>query len=230
VNLSFSAAEVPVRTRILALAGPVLAVCFACSQPGDEASRSIDEASAPEPGEVQLAITPQPTGTPVASEIEAPRPKPKPVVRRVQRERAAAKAEAPPTPAASATPEPEAAPRPEIALAAVPVAGPAPVRDPVASPDAPAVAAAPEDGDHAHAGEEREGWTRGGDRGPIVIIRGGRGGLNDPCAKHPPRPGIGVGIDGIGTLVNPRYPDPVVGDRGPRIGRPSFPRGGGIRY
>lgn len=210
------------RTRILSAAAVVITVCVACSRPAGETSQAaIDRQQPYAAPPVKLAITRPATGVPVVSEIEAARPAPEPIVRRTQRERATARPEAPPQAAEAATPQ--APPAPEITLAALGIAGPAPVRDPVAAPRAPEPLPAAEGG-HVHADEvdgarpEREG------RGPIVIIRGGRGGLNDPCAKHPPR------VGGAGTLVNPRIPDPMIGDRGPRVGMPRFPQGGGIRY
>lgn len=213
------------RTRILSAAAVVITVCAACSGPAGETSQeAIDRQQPRGAAPVELAITRPATGVPVVSEIEAARPAPEPIVRRTRRERATARPEAPPPAAEAATPQ--ALPAPEITLAAGGIAGPAPIRDAAAAPRAPEPPPVAEDGGHVHGGEmdgarpEREG------RGPIVIIRGGRGGVNDPCVKHPPRGGVG----GTGTLVNPRFPDPMIGDQGPRVGMPRFPRGGGIRY
>lgn len=214
------------RTRILSAAVVVITVCVACSGPAGETSQAaIDRQQLQAAAPVELAITRPATGVPVVSEIEAARPAPEPIVRRTRRERSTARPEAPPA-AEAATPQ---APPPEITLAAGGIAGLAPVRDAVAAPRTPDSVPAAEDGGHVHGGEMDGARPEGEGRGPIVIIRGGRGGLNDPCVKHPPRGGVG-GVGGPGTLVNPRFPDPMIGDQGPRVGMPRFPRGGGIRY
>jgi len=78
-------------------------------------------------------------------------------------------------------------------------------------------------------GDDLAPWPEGGTRGPGIIIRGGRGGIDDDCDLHRPgarRPG-GVAVNdrmpsiGGGIMVNNR----VQRFGGGRVGMPSFSRG-----
>lgn len=227
------------RARII-LTGLVV-IGAACSAPADPAVEPVadDASAAPD-----LALTSSSDAVPVASDIEVHRPQPTPEPEPHV-----------PTPEPADLPEP----RPEpIGFAMNGVEGLTPEPMPVATSHVD-----PEDADEAVSGPSIEGggkptgiatglgpvpernWGDTGiidDPNPVpigigregaVIIRGGRGGVHDDCAKHPRGGHVAGGGEtgGPGALVNDRDPrrGALINERAPRTSsRPSIPRGGGF--
>jgi hypothetical protein len=216
----------------------------ACSAPAaDPVVQPVADDASETP---DLALTSSSDAVPVASDIEVHRPQPTPEPKpRV------------PTPEPADLPEPQPEP---IGFAMNGVEGLTPGPMPVATSHVHPKAEDPEEavsGPSVEGGGKPTGISTGlgpvpernwGDTGimddpnpvPIgigregaVIIRGGRGGVHDDCAKHPRGGQVAGGGDGggPGALVNDRDPrrGALINERAPRTSsRPSIPRGGGF--
>ena len=245
-KLSTLTPEAPVRARIF-LAGLFL-VAAACSRPDAEPVASDDRDENPD-----LALT-APTGaTPVASDVEVGQAQP-----------AAPPRERVPTPPRESEPEPMPEPLGsdvdgDLDASPATAVAPAPVETSHVHPRAADPVATAEEGGGKPRGvstglgpvPDRNWGDPGimddpnplpgiggpigvGGRGGAVIIRGGAGGIDDDCAKHP-RGGMvaggGMPAGGPAVLVNDRDPrrGALINERAPRTSqRPSLPRGGGF--
>jgi hypothetical protein len=215
-NLHSRSSEGPVRVRIFLAAGLMAGVWAACSKPASDAGLSAEhEAAQVTRADFELALTDAAeVSPPLVSEIEAPKTVKRPPVRRGERRPASETVAAFSTDPAGEAAEAEAhenashaQPAAELTVIAIadatPIRGVEPIRNESPSPADQGGPSAGEDVDDRRSG--------GGDRGPAVIIRGGRGSGRDPCAIHiarPERPEAGAFIN----------------ERAPRIG--FSPRGG----
>jgi hypothetical protein len=203
LNLSPMGQEVPVPTRVIPLTALVASLCVACAAPPADSPDS--EAAAAGPRDLILL---EGSGTDaVVSEIEAGR-----TVLAPARDETGVR-----TPASAVEPahvhvvvEP---PAPRLTAEVVPagtgIAMPAMRLPRVAAADA-AEAGGPADAGHGDATVAADDRP---ERGRGVIIRGGVR-VEDDCAIHMPGR---TAIPTQGVLIN---------ERGPRVGLPSFPRGG----
>ncbi|HEX9892467.1 MAG TPA: hypothetical protein VGA78_01030 [Gemmatimonadales bacterium] len=197
----------------------------ACSKPTSENSKSNETGAAQSAPEIFL-VDRAGTDTPLVSELEVGRD-PKlalvgPAERKVPEPRARRNVSA----AASSSHVHAAVPTaelvPEMGRTSIALAS-APENLPAAS-----MPATPAGEVYGSGGDGVAPLPAEGNRGPVIIIRGGRGGPLDDCAIH----GRG-GHGGPGIAINRSVPGfgggAMVNERAPRLGgsgRSGFPRGG----